>query len=240
MNFRPILLILNLLLVPHILISANEIVHLETAITDYNLHHDAALFEHRKQTLYQFYTAQYLPEVQKICTTALEYFSHQLVTDKSLIIFDIDDTALYTYQWHTPATYIWSDQPHLVEARTHGRHKRAPAIQPVLDLYKSLKTLGFKIIFLSGRTIHDLADTGEELRLAGYDSTDHIILLPENHPTPSPDTAATVTQKLANWKTDVRKQLAQEYTIVGSLGDRASDFEDGYTGYQVRLPNYLY
>src|SRR5581483_3641083 len=165
---------------------------------------DAALLEQRKKDLYQFYTTQYLPQVQKTCAAAREHFSGVPVTDRSTILIDIDDTAVYTYQWQEGASFIWSHQPHLIAARTHGRHKRAPAIQPVLELYNALKARGFKIIFLSGRTMHDLADTREELRLAGYDPTDRIILLPENRPTPSPDTAATVTSKLMNWKAGVR------------------------------------
>lgn len=220
--------------------TTQDLVHLSTALSDYDQYHNTVLFEQRKQALYQFYTAQYLSEVQKLCTTALTYLVNQPATEKSAVIFDIDDTALYTYQWHTPAAFIWSTQPHLVEARTHGRHKKAPAIPPVLDLYNALKARGFTIIFLSARPLQDLENTKNELHMAGYHHNDPIILMPENLPTPTHEDAYSLAYKTSAWKCSIRKHLTQQYTLVGCIGDRATDFEGGYTGYQVRLPNYLY
>lgn len=48
------------------------------------------------------------------------------------------------------------------------------------------------------------------------------------------------TIKTADWKFQVRKELTRKYSIVGCVGDRNADFEGGYTGYRVQLPNYLY
>jgi len=46
---------------------------------------------------------------------------------------------------------------------------------------------------------------------------------------------------IGNARSGKRKNiLAKEYTIAGSVGDRDADFLGGYTGYTIKLPNYVY
>lgn len=53
---------------------------------------------------------------------------------------------------------------------------RAPAIEPSLKLYNALLELGFKIILLTGRSEAHRSVTVDNLRRAGFQSWDKLIL----------------------------------------------------------------
>ena len=45
----------------------------------------------------------------------------------------------------------------------------------------------------------------------------------------------------ASFKLQKRNELVKNgYDIIASVGDQQSDFEGGNTGYEIKLPNYLY
>jgi hypothetical protein len=188
-------------------------------------------FKVMQQELAQYYTTgAYDHDVEKICKQAEQYFATLPVRDNSLIIFDIDDTAVYNYQKMDKFDFIWSQQATLVQAREQDM---SPAIMPVLGLYQAVLSKGFKIIFLSSRNAGQYDHTVKELNHAGYTKYEKIILMPD-------ELAFDRTIKTADWKLRVRKELAKQYDIVGSVADRPVDFAGGYTGHIVQLPNYLY
>lgn len=90
-----------------------------------------------------------------------------------------------------------------------------------------LKERGFKIIFLSAGDRKQLADYENELKAAGYDTYEKLILRPDATPQ-------------GPWKFAQRQTLAETYDIVGCIGDLDTDFYGGYTGKIIHLPNYLY
>ncbi len=200
--------------------------HLKRALLEHEQTADRQLLEHRKQQLCNYYAHVYEYDVYDICAQALEVFKRHCVTARSLIIFDIDDTVVYSYQWFDDIYFIWSQQPQLIESRTYDK---PCIIRPVAWLYKKLVRLGYTIIFLSARDALNYDATVHELKKAGYRFFERIILMPED-----------CLESVALWKLKIRMQLAVEYDIVGCVADRAVDFEGGYTGYEVRLPNYLY
>lgn len=155
----------------------------------------------------------YERDVEKICKEAMTFFSKIPVKDDSLIIFDVDDTAVYNLDFRGEATGLITP--------------KTVAILPVLELYKYLINRGFKIIFLTGRDICE--GTKKELIDAGYTTFLDLLCMP------------VINDDLtASWKAEKRKQLSQKYTIVASIGDRKKDFFDNYNGHIVKLPNYLY
>lgn len=208
---------------------SNPLVPLDQVFNDFKTTKDYRLFAKRKHTLYTYYTSQaYENEVANLCRQAREYFATIPAHPRSVIIFDIDDTAVYNYQWHNDAYFIWGWSFSLLTARLKGK---APAIKPVFELYQFLLNKGFTIIFVSARSLKYHTATLNELRAAGYTRFAQLILRP-------PHSRSHQTKGM--WKHRVRQKLAHHYTIVGCIGDKATDFEGGLTGYTVQLPNYLY
>lgn len=205
-------------------------IHFNKADSDFQQDKNVQQFEARKRQLIKYYTCgDYEQDMKRICNQAMVYFT-PLCRNNSLIIFDIDDTAVYHYQVFDKFDFIWSHCSRLVKAK---QIDMGPAIEPVLELYKNFIQKGFKIIFLSSRNEGDYDHTSQELKNAGYATFDKLILMPDA-------LAFDRSIKTSEWKLLIRKELAKTYTIVGTIGDREADFEGGYTGYMVKLPNYLY
>lgn len=208
-----------------------ELINLQRAKQEFEQTHDANMLEKHKQQIFNYYTTNVFErDVQKICTQALKHFSQLAVTKTSLVIFDIDDTAFYNYQWRDDTEFIWKHKPELVQAR---ETKTAPAIKATLVFYNELKKLGFKTVFVSSRNQGAYDEYYKNLTKIGYKDFDKLILMPD-------EIAFDRNIKTADWKLEIRKLLAQEYTIVGSVGDRNADFKGGYTGYEVKIPNYIF
>jgi len=154
----------------------------------------------------------YEREVQKICEDAKNYFAKIPVAENSLIIFDVDDTALYNLRFRATTDLI---------------SPKTTAILPVLELYNYLMSKGFNIVFLTSRD--NCERTKEELIKSGYKGFKDVICMREFD-----------DNYTAYWKGKKRKLLAQTYSIVGSIADRERDFVGGNMGHRVKLPNYLY
>ena len=210
---------------------APELINLKRATQEFEQTHDANALANRKLQIFNYYTTDaFEHDVRKICAQALKHFSLMTMTPISLVIFDIDDTAFYNYQWRDEAEFIWKHNPELIQAR---ETRMAPAIKATLAFYTELKKLGFKTVFISSRNQGVYDEYYKNLTQIGYKDFDKLILMPD-------ELAFDKNIKTADWKLEIRKQLAQEYTIVGSVGDRTSDFKGGYTGYEVKIPNYIF
>lgn len=202
--------------------------HLKEIELQFTQNKDQKKEETSKQRLRDYYTSgKYEKEVQAVCNNAKDYFSKQIINPNSVIIFDVDDTALYN--WHPAGDFIWSQPPF----SQNWQQKIKPAIKPVLELFNQLRAQGYKIIFLTSRSDNDYENTKHELKSAGYTNFEKLILMPTK-------LAFDRNIKTADWKLSVRKELAQTYDIVGCVGDRVADFEGGYAGYEVKIPNYVY
>jgi len=188
-----------------------------------------------KNTIQAYYEAQkpnqesvYEKEVRTICQTALEkHFKTHKVTAKSAIVFDIDETVLSDYQLFKQKNFEWTTDDYC----DFRLKKACTPILPTRDFFLELKKLRYKIIFLTSRRDTHLQATQENLAAYGY-TYDELFLLPtellEQH------------VSHAAWKLQIRQELSKKYDIVGSISDSLSDFEGGYCGVMVKLPNYLY
>ncbi len=210
---------------------AISLMHYSIAQQQFATENNEQKFTTYKQQLTSFYlSGAYEQEVSVLCAKALEYFSKIISQPDECIIFDIDDTALYHYQWFDKFDFIWKHQPLLIKAR---QVKQDPPITSVLNLYKQLINKGFTIIFLSSRNAGSKKNTENELHSAGYTTFKELILMPD-------ELSFDHSIKTEEWKLSTRKKLSAKYTIIGNIGDRAKDFFGGYNGYEVKLPNYLY
>lgn len=206
----------------------HNLIHYNQAEREFQETNNQQKFENYKKQLQAYYTSgKYENDIQKITHEAQKYFANIPIDENSIIIFDVDDTALYN--WHWKGDFIW-DQPKFAKMK---REQGKPAIEPILNLYCYLLNKGFKIVFLTSRSDNDYDNTNNELICAGYSKFFKLILMPT-------ELAFNPAIKTADWKLEIRKELAQNYTIVGSIGDREADFQGGYTGHIVKIPNYLY
>lgn len=207
-------------------------IHFHRAVESLELTKNWCEFECQKNRIAHYYlSGVYDADLEKICAQAEHFFSTIPVQQNSLIIFDVDDTALYHIQTFKKFEFIWSHKP---ELKNVGPHDQAPALKPVLELYKFLSERGFKFIFLTGRNEKHREQTLRELRHEGYTDFEQLILMPNN--LKLLDSAILA----GDWKLSVRKKLACTYDIVGNVGDREIDFFGGCNGHKVKLPNYLY
>lgn len=172
-------------------------------------------------------SGRYDEETAKAVDGAIDEFNNIKIGNNSAVIFDIDETALSSYEYrkkydfgYVPA--IWDKW--VSEAK-------APAIKNVKRLYDFLVSKGFNIIFLTGRKDYMYESTYKNMQNAGYTRFDTLIV--RNHD--------EYKLTAAEYKSHKRAELAEKgYNIVGDVGDQLSDLEGPYHGIKVKIPNYQY
>lgn len=170
---------------------------------------------------------QYDSEMNEIIDDTIEKLSTMNLTDKSLAIFDIDETTLSNYP-HTKALgfgfnwELWHEW--LLQAD-------APAIPQTKRLYDWLIDNGVNVVFITGRQYEVRDATVKNLKEQGITQFVDVI-------TRSPKTSKMSAVVFKNYE---RSVLADKgYDIVLTIGDQRSDLEGENTGLKVKLPNYLY
>jgi predicted secreted acid phosphatase len=214
-----------------------------------------------KKTIYAYYgdpagtgnanptSSPYISEMKDLLAgehAALSRAYDKAVRDgrKPAIVFDADDTTLWTYQMEvgdmkfvfTPAAQApWVNE------------ERFPAVPGMVDFVKQAQSMGFTIFGLTGRSDSQKAHTVSNLQKAGYGDA----FAPErfftkyNSGTTPPaylTCAATPTCTTVEYKAGTRKHLEQDlgYDIVLNVGDQWSDLQGGYADSTLKLPNPTY
>jgi acid phosphatase len=147
--------------------------------------------------------------------------------DKPAIVFDIDETALSNWQQIKEADFGYNSK----EFDAWVQSARAPPIKPVLDLYRLAKKRGLAIFFITGRAEKLREATEKNLRDAGYETWDGLLLKPNDNHEPS----------IVPFKSGERRKLTdQGYQILVNIGDQDSDLEGGYAerGFKIANPAY--
>lgn len=166
-------------------------------------------------------------EVKNICNQALEQLQACPVTERSAVVFDIDETLMTDYDYFKSRDFDWLIDD-AYEFRLKGESR---VIKPMQEFYNSIKNLGHKVILLTARRdlLYDI--TCKNLAQEGY-TYDELFLLPMD----------LFNQHVSHgqWKHTVRQELSKKYDLIGCVGDSLSDFEGDCCGIKVKLPNYLY
>lgn len=172
-------------------------------------------------------SGKYNEELKEVINDAKEKFEKIEVKTNSVIIFDVDETALNNY-----GLALMMDFGYVYDLNKKWNEElKAPAIKETKDLYFYLLNKGFKTIFLTARNSNEYDVTYKNLLQAGYSGFDTLI------------TQSKEDQKLKSqeFKSKVRTELTnQGYEIVGTVGDQWTDLNGPYSGIQIKLPNYLY
>ena len=180
----------------------------------------------KKEVQNYYESGRYSNDLKEIIANAENEISNVKLNKNSVVVFDVDETALSNYTAVTKVHFgyvesMWNDW--INEAK-------APATPEVKALYDFLITKNITVIFITGRDISQYEATYKNLRNAGYTKFDTLIL--------KNNTAHITTGK---YKSIKREELTDKgYDIIASVGDQESDFEGKDTGIKIKLPNYLY
>lgn len=172
-------------------------------------------------------SGEYEKDLAEIIKEAKEKFSKLEAKPNSIVVFDIDETALNNYQEIKRIGFgyehrMWDEWLQKAEA---------PAIPEVKDLYNFLIERGFKIVFITGKRDYQYDATLKNMLAVGYTKFDTIITRRNDE----------YKMKSAHFKSQKRKELVEKgYDIVGCIGDQESDCVGENCGIIVKLPNYLY
>lgn len=166
-------------------------------------------------------------EMRDVIKDAKEKFDKAEMKKNSVVIFDVDETALNNYGLAKQMDFGYVYDLN----KKWNEELKAPAIKETQDLYFYLLNKGFKTIFLTGRNSNEYDVTYKNLIQEGYSGFDTLI------------TQSKEDQKLKaqEFKSKVRTELTnQGYEIIGTVGDQWTDLNGPYSGIQIKLPNYLY
>lgn len=182
---------------------------------------------HAKNRVTAYYEkGEYNEELKKIVDEALAEFKDYEFTDSTAVVFDIDETTLSNYEHIKEINFgyksdIWD---------AWVLKEKATAIEEVKRLYDFFVEHDVNIFFITGRKEHTCGATYNNLMKAGYSRIDTLICKPQ-----------VKGLKAADYKPKHRENLSKMgYDIIATIGDQYSDLDGGYTGKEIKLPNYMY
>jgi hypothetical protein len=147
---------------------------------------------------------------------------------KAAAVFDVDDTLLSSYE-----VLSTMPQPFTYDSavdRSAEENCTTPAIQPVVDLFTSLKRMGVTPFLITGRPESARAITEACLTDRGITGYRALILKPAGN-----------TQSATERKAEQREALINQGWKIGpSIGDQLSDMSLGQLEHGFLLPNGMY
>jgi predicted secreted acid phosphatase len=166
-------------------------------------------------------------ELDTVIREAKDKFSEVEFTENSVVIFDVDETAINNYEISKKMGYGYVHE--MVYEWTQDA--KVPAFPQVKELYNYLLSKGSKIIFLTARGYDEYDATYKNLITQGYVQFDTLITKNKDEH----------EMKSVDFKSAKRGELVQGgYDILGTVGDQWGDLEGPHHGIQVKIPNYLY
>ena len=181
-----------------------------------------------REEVKQYYeSGKYDKELDAVIDEAKIEFDKVEFRNNSVVIFDVDETALNNYELAEQMGFGYMYELN----KQWNAELKAPAIPQVKELYEFLLTKGSKIIFLTGRNFYEYEVTYQNLVKEGYTVFDTLIT----------QIGDETKMKAKDFKSGKRVWLTKQgYDIAGTVGDQWSDLEGFYHGIQVKIPNYLY
>jgi len=181
----------------------------------------------REQVKQYYESEMFDKELDGVIAKAKSEFDEVEIKNNSVVIFDVDETALNNYELAEQMGFGYVYEMN----KKWNAEMKAPAIPQVKDLYDFLLSKGAKIIFLTGRNFPEYYVTYENLKQAGYSVFDTLIT----------QIGDETKMKALEFKSSKRVWLTENgYEIAGTVGDQWSDLEGLYHGIQIKIPNYLY
>jgi predicted secreted acid phosphatase len=190
----------------------------------------------------------YITEINQILNDQNAYLAqHAHDTAKQAIVFDTDDTTLWTYDMEDGAMHFNFD-PKLQD--TWVQQQLFPAVPGMVDFVDKAAKMGYTVFGITGRNDDQKTATLANLTKVGYGAN----FTADKFYTkwtgvgasqqPSYITCATVKCTTVEYKAGTRKYLESVagggYNIALNLGDQWSDLQGGYADKVLKLPNPTY
>ena len=181
-----------------------------------------------RESVKEYYeSGKFDEELNTVVQEAKDKFSKVEFTENSVVIIDVDETALNNYEISKRMGYGYVYEMVL----EWTQDAKVPAFPQVKELYDYLLSKGSKIIFLTAREYDEYDATYKNLINQGY--TEFDTLITKNN--------SEQEMKSLDFKSAKRDELVQRgYHILGTVGDQWSDLEGPHHGIQVKIPIYLY
>ncbi len=181
-----------------------------------------------KKLVQEYYEGgQFDKECKEIFDNAVEQIEKLPLTQKSVVIFDVDETVLSNYNNTKEIGFGY------IREYWHKGILKAdePAIKESKKFYDWLISKNIHVIFLTGRYQEVYEATIKNLVNRGFTKFDTLIVRSnEEKSIPA-----------AEFKTRKREEIvARGYNVIASVGDQWSDLVGGNAGIKIKLPNYLY
>jgi acid phosphatase len=188
----------------------------------------ANLSPHKRQIRAYVDSGQYMRDLDTVASRASAWVRQRAAAGGNglTVVFDLDETLLFNWP-HISAMdfgYVTSAWDRWVD------EAKAPAIEPVREVYRTARKLGVEVVFITGRP--ESQREGTERNLRAIDCGDYAVLIckPPGHQGGS-----------AAYKTAAREQLIVEgRTIIANVGDQVSDLAGGAAERTFKLPNVFY
>ncbi|MFC3909513.1 HAD family acid phosphatase [Legionella dresdenensis] len=214
--------LLSLLVIPFVLL--NHTAFAEPA--------NLSLLTHEVQNYHD--SGQYDRELAAVIKRARHYIDKQATLNqqskhpkKLALVLDIDETSLSNYCYMQKRGFY----PTREQLQAEMSAADAPAIKPMLALYKEAMKHGVKVFFVTGRPVSVLEATKTNLVRAGYTNWAGLYLKPDNYH----------ARSIIPFKASSRALISKQgYTIVATIGDQYSDLMGGYAQKEFKLPNPYY
>jgi len=191
----------------------------------------------------------YLREMKKIvraqrATLKRRYDRAVLGGEKPALVFDADDTTLFTYDMEV-ADMHFTFSP--AEQDVWVQDQRFPATPAMVDYVNTAARIGYTVFGLTGRNASQEDATLGNLHKLGYRPFTRNTFYTKwtgvgSSQQPSYiDCGTDAKCSTVEYKSQTRKHIEQlGYTVVTNYGDQYSDLLGGYANHTVKLPNPTY
>jgi hypothetical protein len=203
--------------------------------------------EATEEEILEYYeSGRYAEDTEAVARSARRSLRRQLDGGLSdgddAIVFDIDDTALSSYECQKRHGDFGSTELALCvivagAQTTTGTGDGLPAIEPVRRLYRLAQRKAVSIFFITGRPELARPSSIDNLRAAGFDGPFELIMQRNVQFTDN-----TLNENsLVPYKSGARAKIERRgYQILVNIGDQRSDLQGGHAAKRFKVPNPMY
>ncbi len=188
-------------------------------------------------------SSPYISEMAEIEAKMLAALPEVDPADKKALVFDADDTTLWTYDMEDNDMHFNFDP--VKQANDWVFPMRFPATPGMPEFVATAEAKGYAIFGVTGRRFVQEAATIGNLEKLGYTAfnADNFYTKWDGPDTNKPSYVTCVaTCTTVEYKANTRKHIEQDlgYDIALNVGDQWSDLQGGYADAALKLPNPTY
>lgn len=195
-------------------------------------------------------SSPYITEIKRIEQEVLERLPDPAPAANLAVVFDADDTTLWTYDMEDGAMHFNFDPK--VQNDEWVIPGKFPATPGMVDFVDEVEDRGYTVFGLTGRSASQEQATLDNLTKVGYDEFDADNFFTKfDATTPKPDYLDCHTSVDPNddpakcttveYKAGTRAHIESlGYRIAVNIGDQYSDLQGGHARYTLKLPNPTY